>query len=481
MVSLRLYDRTTSPTSGEQQGLLTGQSGCGPFCGTGTLRAKMTPTRTLPERSDCVAAISRRPFFNDHGRCPIQSQHLALTCGFGGACRRRGRHNPINDWSSTTPLGFRSSPERSSGKSVPAAIFGNQSAEDAVMGGIVIEMERLRIELGSEALDPITLDADVTGTVGLADGKILEVSRGHFDAPTNNNAASCPRHDQLNLPNQATPATATATISPKAASATACATNTWKRLPLHRSASHPPPAPIDRARSNLPDPASDAGGTTSQGRIFDLAAIEASLRAVEARFRRINPHLDSPRDPLDRAAVDHMLKGYAFIDRLIDQKIDLFSLGRLQLFLELNALVLFGQDEQERSESAGHLVATDERFYDDESGGIRDVVEWHALHAHESAWGCAAGVYIRVLSEPELFIEGNHRTGALLMGYILGRAGHPPFVLTLTNAKPFLDWSTLFTTRRKASLLMRCQMPWLKRRFAAFLAAEGDPKFLRMR
>src|SRR5262249_38155709 len=37
-----------------------------------------------------------------------------------------------------------------------------QSAEDAVTGGIVIEMERLRIELGSEALDPITLDADAT-------------------------------------------------------------------------------------------------------------------------------------------------------------------------------------------------------------------------------------------------------------------------------------------------------------------------------
>src|SRR5215472_12280521 len=124
-----------------------------------------------------------------------------------------------------------------------------QSAEDAVTGGIVIEMERLRIELGSEALDPITLDADVTGTVGLADGKILEVPRGHFDAPTNNNAASCPRHDQLNLPNQAPPATATATISPKAASATACATNTSKRLALHRIASHPPPAAmINRVR-----------------------------------------------------------------------------------------------------------------------------------------------------------------------------------------------------------------------------------------
>jgi len=86
-----------------------------------------------------------------------------------------------------------------------------------------------------KTLDPITLDADATGTVGLADGKILEIARGHFDAPTNNNATSCPRHDQFNLPNQAPPATAAATIRPKVASATACATNTSERLAFHRA------------------------------------------------------------------------------------------------------------------------------------------------------------------------------------------------------------------------------------------------------
>jgi hypothetical protein len=202
---------------------------------------------------------------------------------------------------------------------------------------------------------------------------------------------------------------------------------------------------------------------------------------VQARFTQINPGLDSRRDPLDPAAVDHMLEGYAFIDTLIGRQIDLFSFGRLPLFLELNALVLCGRDEQARSEAAGHLIATDEQFYDDEKGGIRDVVEWHALHAHESAWRRAAGVYIRMLSEPELFIEGNHRTGALVMSYILGCDGHPPFVLTVENVKPFLDWSTLFTTKRKTSPLFRCQMYWLKRRFAAFLVAQADPRFLRVR
>jgi hypothetical protein len=234
-------------------------------------------------------------------------------------------------------------------------------------------------------------------------------------------------------------------------------------------------------QSDLPGPVSDAGGATSLAQILDLAAIEASLRAVQARFTRINRRLGTRRDLLDPTAVDHMLEGYAFIDALIAHQIDLFSFGRLRLFLELNALVLCGRDEQARSAAAGHLTATDKHFYDNEQGGIRDVVEWHALHAHESAWRRAAGVYIRMLSEPELFIEGNHRTGALVMSYILAREGHPPFVLTVKNVKPFLDWSTLFTTKRKASLLFPGQMYWLRRRFAAFLAAQADPKFLRMR
>jgi hypothetical protein len=83
------------------------------------------------------------------------------------------------------------------------------------------------------------------------------------------------------------------------------------------------------------------------------------------------------------------------------------------------------------------------------------------------------------LSEPELFIEGNHRTGTLVMSYILAHDGHPPFVLTAGCAKDFFDWSTLFSTKRKTSFLLGWQMPWLMRRFAAFLAAQANPSFLR--
>lgn len=229
------------------------------------------------------------------------------------------------------------------------------------------------------------------------------------------------------------------------------------------------------AISRTPCPAPPTGG----GVVLNLGAIEASLRDVGRQFANINPFLDSARDRLDSHAVDHLMSGYAFVDELLASRINLFAYGNLRLFLELNARVLCGQDQAVRSEAARHLAATDKHFYDNADGGIRDVIEWHALHAKDPPFVRAAGVYIRILSEPELFIEGNHRTGALVMSYILVGAGYPPVVMTVANAKGFLDWSGYLTTKRKMSVLLRCQMPWLKRRFAAFLQEHADPRFLR--
>jgi hypothetical protein len=218
-----------------------------------------------------------------------------------------------------------------------------------------------------------------------------------------------------------------------------------------------------------------------RGSILNLRAVETSLREVQVQFPRINAILKSRRDSMDDAIVDRMLLGYAFVDGLLARKVDLFSLAQLRCFLELNAIVLCGLDPQVRAESARHLAATEKHFYDEKDGGIRDIIEWYEMHASESAWKRAAGVYIRILSEPELFIEGNHRTGALIMSYILARDGHPPFVLTVDNAKAYFDPSTLITKKKKKSLTLLLEMPRLKRQFAAFLMSQENPEYLQPR
>ena len=133
---------------------------------------------------------------------------------------------------------------------------------------------------------------------------------------------------------------------------------------------------------------------------MNLDAIEASLQDLLARFPQINRSLRARRDSLDPGIVANMMAGYRFVDNLLAHRVDLLAMGNLKLFLEMNALVLFGSDESERAGAAFQLAASETRFYDQEDGGIRDVVEWYDLHRTNSAWRRAAGVYISILSEP---------------------------------------------------------------------------------
>jgi len=166
------------------------------------------------------------------------------------------------------------------------------------------------------------------------------------------------------------------------------------------------------------------------------------------------------------------------VDRLVAEQLDLFAMGHLKLFLEMNAVVLCGRDKRERVQAASHLAATEQRFYEQEGGGIRDIVEWYTRHRTESPWKRAAGVYVRMLSEPELFIEGNHRSGALVMSYILARDGRPPFVLTAENARAYLDPSTLITQTRKHGVVALFRLPKITRYFAEFLKKQADQRYL---
>lgn len=217
--------------------------------------------------------------------------------------------------------------------------------------------------------------------------------------------------------------------------------------------------------------------TAMDGRCLNLQAIEASLRAVQRDFPRINELLQSRREEMADEIVANMVAGYQF-DQLVAERSELFAMGRLRWMLELNALVLCGRDARERERHAAHLAATEQHFYGVRDYGIRDVVEWYELHKSESVWKRPAGVYIRVLSEPQLFIEGNHRTGTLIISRILAMDSQPPFVLSVDNAQAYFDPSTLISKTSKRGLAMLFRMPKLKKQFARFLEAQADDRYL---
>ena len=212
--------------------------------------------------------------------------------------------------------------------------------------------------------------------------------------------------------------------------------------------------------------------------LLNLAAIESSLRRVQREFESINPRLSWQRDPMSDMVVENLLAGYTFVDVLIDWDIDVFAMGKHKYLLELNNIVLCGPDQALRAEFAHHLKATENRFYAEPEGGIEDIVEWRARHLSESAWKLAAGLYVRVLSKPQLFIEGNHRTGALLASYVLMRAGQPPFVLTVENAMAYFEPSTVLRNISKLGPIALFRLPGINKGFARFLEDQADPRYL---
>jgi len=212
---------------------------------------------------------------------------------------------------------------------------------------------------------------------------------------------------------------------------------------------------------------------------LDLKTIEQSLRDVQREFPKINEILHSRRDSMTDAVLENMLAGYAFVDKAVADGADLFTLRHIPDLLEFNHIVLCGLNQQVRQEYQTHIEATAQRFYEQEEFNIDDILRWYYKHENESPWKRAAGLYVRILSQPQLYIEGNHRTGALIMSYILVRDGKAPFVLTVDNAKAYFDPSTLFKATTKTTTTLLTKLPRMKKLFAEFLRAQAHEKYIR--
>jgi hypothetical protein len=211
---------------------------------------------------------------------------------------------------------------------------------------------------------------------------------------------------------------------------------------------------------------------------LNLAAIEATLRRVQREFDGIQRELGTPRDPMSEPVVDNIVGGYALVDTLLAEGTDVLAMGNLKHLLELNTMVLCGASAERRAAYAAHVAATERRFYDDRDAGIADLMEWYALHADEPVWMRAAGVYVRVLATPQLFIEGNHRTGALIMSYVLARHGQPPFVLSIDNAVAYFKVSASIREIVKGTPATFFRNLAPRRRLAELLAGHADRRHL---
>ena len=207
-------------------------------------------------------------------------------------------------------------------------------------------------------------------------------------------------------------------------------------------------------------------------RRLDLAAIERALREVQSRFDELSLNFTELREPLSDEVLQNVLEGYALIDEYVENGVDLFDLQQVNLMLEINATVLCGRDPARRLEFAEHLAATEKHFFNDAEAGIKDLFNWYHAHRNESVWKRAAGVYVRILSKPQLFIEGNNRSGSLIISYLLVRAGRSPFVLTVDNAEGYFNPSSVIRNSNKHGFKALYELPKIKKKYAAFLESK---------
>lgn len=212
--------------------------------------------------------------------------------------------------------------------------------------------------------------------------------------------------------------------------------------------------------------------------MLNLPVIGGALHELQGAFPQINKELMDRRDPLDDTVISNMIEGYAMVDRLICDGVDIFAMGQLRYWLELNAIVLCGNEAAVRSAYHRLIETTTTRFYEQPDGGIRDIMDWYGLNRSKGVWRRAAGVFIRILSDPQLFIEGNHRTGALIMSYMLAHEDRPPFVLTAKNAREFFNPASAFKKTKKRSISMQFKMPGLTSAFADYLKQQANAAFL---
>ena len=209
-----------------------------------------------------------------------------------------------------------------------------------------------------------------------------------------------------------------------------------------------------------------------------LGRIEQELIGVQRHFSSINAALKMRRDDFTDVVRRNMVTAYEFLDAIVHDDVDLFSDQGLEALLQMNHLVLLGRGYDSRA-FGRHISATRERFFANFRQYVKPIRHWYRKHGTANPFKVAAQVYVGVLSNPQLYLEGNHRTGSLIASGILLQSGCPPFVLTRQNAIAYFDPSSDIKFTDKRTIRGKLRLPKYRRRFRDFLQQNVSTKFVR--
>jgi hypothetical protein len=214
---------------------------------------------------------------------------------------------------------------------------------------------------------------------------------------------------------------------------------------------------------------------------LNLVEIAHSLQRVENEWPAIDAALHRSgigrKDPFTAVLRQNVLNAYAYLDDLLAASIEPLCDGAIEHLLTLNERVHYGNDRRLRTEFAPAIEANAERFYTK----IEAVHAWHQTHARrgEHPYKLAAEAYVSIVGQPQLFMEGNHRTGSLIANWINLFAGYPPFVLSVDNALAYFAASAeIKQFADKSTWLGRRRLPEYRKSFRTFWEQLVEAKYV---
>jgi len=214
----------------------------------------------------------------------------------------------------------------------------------------------------------------------------------------------------------------------------------------------------------------------------NIIEIEQSYLEVLSHWNEIDDNLDKERvgrkdTPFDQRLMENLLCAWEYIDFFIRKKdYDLISKKGGPDMLEINNCVHYGLDKTLRSEYQKAISATADKF-------TRQVKPIRTYYRKKTKRNVAvtkisAEIFISILGHPQLYIEGNHRSGSIVSSWINLVNNRPPFVLTVNNAvsffKPAQEIKQFDKTSRWRSLT---QLPKYKKSFREFWDNHCNDRF----
>jgi len=210
---------------------------------------------------------------------------------------------------------------------------------------------------------------------------------------------------------------------------------------------------------------------------FDLYRIEQTLREFQNHFTDINAQLSLHREAFSDEVLNRLLVAYDYLNELMAKKVDLFSLGGVHSLLELNHRILCGHEPKLRFEYHTHILETRKKFHT-RIGPLR---EWVCNRgASKNPYHLVSGFYCRMLTRPQLFIEGNHRTGNLAVNYLLASRSRPPYLISASTAYQYLELSGRIKFANLNGFHGRAlKLPKYHREFCSFFEDHADSRFVK--